>query len=269
MKYLFLIALLIAVIIAAGCVSPPKPTPVVTSIPTPIPVVTSTPTHQPIALFSAIPLSGTAPLTVQFINLATNAETYTWDFGDGSISSLAKPTHTYTNIGKYTVTLTATNALGSDVQKIEGFITVTTYPPPLAIPTTTKPLYQTFKIGESATNGKVRISVNSKNFNDKIDNMAPHNKSYQWLTADITFINSDASEIAYGGYFYLTDADGFSYDEGGWSSFEKQLFSFGNRDVLPGETRRGNIYFEIPKTSKNLKLKYNFGRGQIAVFDLG
>lgn len=209
------------------------------------------------------------PLTVQFINLATNAETYLWDFGDGITSSLAKPTHTYTNIGKYTVTLTATNAIGSDVTKVESFITVTTYPSPSAIPTTTKPLYQTFKIGESATNGKIRINLNSIKFNDKIDNMAPQKVGYHWLTVDTTFVNSDTHEIAYGGFFYLTDADGFSYDEGGWSNFEKPLFSFGNRDVLPGETRRGNLYFQIPKTSKNLKLKYNFGQGQIAVFNLG
>jgi PKD repeat protein len=121
MKYFLFIILLVVVLLISGCVSENKNT-VVTPSPT---LVTSTPTGKPIALFSAIPLSGKPPLTVEFINLATNAETYLWDFGDGSTSSLAKPTHTYTNLGKYAVTLTVTNSVGSDITKVESFITVT------------------------------------------------------------------------------------------------------------------------------------------------
>ena len=42
--------------------------------------------------------------------------TYRWDFGDGSLpSSEASPTHTYTSMGAYTITLTATNSLQQDV----------------------------------------------------------------------------------------------------------------------------------------------------------
>ncbi len=40
--------------------------------------------------------------------------TYSWDFGDGNTSDDQDPSHTYENVGSYTVTLTVTNAGGSD-----------------------------------------------------------------------------------------------------------------------------------------------------------
>src|SRR2546422_5807582 len=38
--------------------------------------------------------------------------TYSWDFGDGSTSSLPAPTHTYTAVASFTVTLTVTDKDG-------------------------------------------------------------------------------------------------------------------------------------------------------------
>jgi PKD repeat protein len=43
----------------------------------------------------------------------TNAVSYKWNFGDGTISTLQNPTHTYTNPGKYTITLSASNSCGA------------------------------------------------------------------------------------------------------------------------------------------------------------
>ena len=39
----------------------------------------------------------TNPLTVQYTNLSTNANSYEWHFGDGSVSTQQNPTHVYTN----------------------------------------------------------------------------------------------------------------------------------------------------------------------------
>ncbi len=50
---------------------------------------------------------------VNFNNLTTNANSYSWDFGDGNISSETNPSHQYNLNGEYTVTLTATNDCGT------------------------------------------------------------------------------------------------------------------------------------------------------------
>ncbi len=66
----------------------------------------------PKAAFDAtpgIPLTASVPLMVSFTNLSTNADSYLWDFGDGSTSTQTNPQHTYTTKGSFTVKLTATN----------------------------------------------------------------------------------------------------------------------------------------------------------------
>ena len=83
----------------------------------------------PIASFSADKTSGTAPLTVTFTDLSTNLPTsWNWNFGDDSTSTFQNPTHTYTSAGSYTVSLTATNAAGSDTKTIANYITVPAIP---------------------------------------------------------------------------------------------------------------------------------------------
>lgn len=50
---------------------------------------------------------------IEFFNNTRNGHTYEWDFGDGTKSTEENPKKTYTNKGKYTVTLTATSKKGS------------------------------------------------------------------------------------------------------------------------------------------------------------
>ena len=65
--------------------------------------------------FRATPTIGTPPLTVTFINDTLGSVTsWQWDFGDGSSSTAANPTHVYTASGEYSVSLTATGPGGSD-----------------------------------------------------------------------------------------------------------------------------------------------------------
>ncbi|MBK8620301.1 MAG: PKD domain-containing protein [Saprospiraceae bacterium] len=53
--------------------------------------------------------------TVTFTNTSTNATSYSWDFGDGNLSTATNPVHTYGDDGFYTVVLTAFNSCGPDV----------------------------------------------------------------------------------------------------------------------------------------------------------
>ena len=52
---------------------------------------------------------------VTLTNTSTNAVSYLWSFGDGTTSTLLNPVHTYLADGSYTITMTATNACGSNV----------------------------------------------------------------------------------------------------------------------------------------------------------
>ena len=78
----------------------------------------------PVANFMANTTAGTAPLAVQFADMSTNTPTsWLWDFGDNATSDQQHPVHTYETEGTYSVTLTATNAAGSDTETKIGYIT--------------------------------------------------------------------------------------------------------------------------------------------------
>jgi PKD repeat protein len=58
------------------------------------------------AAFSATPVSGTAPLIVQFSDESIgDVGGWEWDLGDGTLLPVHSPSHTYTEPGTYTVTL--------------------------------------------------------------------------------------------------------------------------------------------------------------------
>ncbi len=63
----------------------------------------------PIADFSFVPLTPTANVPTSFTNLSTNANRYTWDFGDNIASSEMNPVHQFTKTGNFKVCLTAFN----------------------------------------------------------------------------------------------------------------------------------------------------------------
>ncbi len=90
------------------------------------------PTTPPTANFTADNTSTCTGL-VNFTDLSTNGPTsWNWNFGDGNTSTLQNPTHQYTANGTYTVTLTATNANGSDVATQTAYITVNMPQAPVA-----------------------------------------------------------------------------------------------------------------------------------------
>ena len=101
----------------------------------------------PVARFSATPTTGTTPLMVQFRDTSTNTpKSWLWNFGDGSSSSVRDPVHTYSTPGTYTVTLTATNAAGSNVATETHLISVN-------VAQAVTPLVPTYAVTTAATTG--------------------------------------------------------------------------------------------------------------------
>jgi len=69
--------------------------------------------NNPTACFTADD-SVFVDVPIQFTNCSQEAISYNWNFGDGGTSTDASPSHTYAANGNYIVTLTVTNAEGSN-----------------------------------------------------------------------------------------------------------------------------------------------------------
>ena len=116
--------------------------------------------NPPVANFTGNPTSGTAPLTVNFTDTSTNSPTsWSWTFGDGGTSTAQNPSH------QYTVSLTATNAYGSDGETKTNYITVNP-PAPVA------------NFSGTPTSGNAPLTVN---FTDSSTNSPT---SWSWTFGD-------------------------------------------------------------------------------------
>jgi gliding motility-associated-like protein len=81
--------------------------------------------QAPVANFSANPTGGCSPLIVNFQDLSTgNPVSWNWDFGNGNTSVLQNPSATYFIPGTYTVSLTVTNASGTNTLTRTQYLTV-------------------------------------------------------------------------------------------------------------------------------------------------
>jgi len=80
----------------------------------------------PVADFQADATDVFTGAVVTFTDLSTNnPTTWDWDFGDQGTSTMQNPTHTYTEAGVYTVSLTTSNEGGSNTVTKTDYITVT------------------------------------------------------------------------------------------------------------------------------------------------
>jgi PKD repeat protein len=116
---------------------------------------------NPVANFTASPTNGVAPLWVFFNNLSSGAASYKWDFGDGHTSTEFNPVNIYSNdsnVGIYTVSLTAATAGGTNVLTRTNYVVVTNALANfIAGPTSgVAPLYVSFTNLTSGANGATR-----------------------------------------------------------------------------------------------------------------
>jgi len=157
---------------------------------------------------SANVTSGPSPLSVAFTGYYIgNPNSYLWDFGDGTTSTSANPTHTYSNVlgGQFTVVYTAYNtngtysgnaaagAKGSTATSTNtNFITLFT---PLPIPSfTTSPT--TLDTGSSVTLTNTSLYATSYSINYGDGNIV--NPGNSFTTNSHTYINSANTDAIYG-----------------------------------------------------------------------
>jgi PKD repeat protein len=125
--------------------------------------------QPPVADFTAAPVSGSAPLSVDFKDTSTNLPTsWAWDFdNNGSVDATTQnPTFSYAVPGTYSVKLTSTNTAGSDSETKTNLITVG---PPLTFATFT-PTADSFVSSTSVstnygTNAALRVRDSSTIYN--------------------------------------------------------------------------------------------------------
>lgn len=79
--------------------------------------------------FAGQPTSGYVPMAVEFLDLTPGSPTqWWWDFGDGVVSHLQHPSHTYWRPGRYTVRLTVNGPDGEFSRERSSYIHVLTVP---------------------------------------------------------------------------------------------------------------------------------------------
>jgi len=158
--------------------------------------------QPPVADFTATPLSGVAPLTVNFANESTGgaATGFAWDFDNNGTtdSTVANPTFTYTTAGTRTVKLTVTNAAGSNTVTRASYISVTALQPPVAeftaVPLTgNAPLTVNFA---NATTGGGTISYAWDFDNNGTTDSTVANPSFTYTTAGVRTVKLTASNAA-------------------------------------------------------------------------
>lgn len=111
----------------------------------------STVNQQPVAVMSATPTNGLAPLDVSFSAAGTadpdnDPLTYAWDFGDGTTASGASAAKTYDTNGVYTATLTVADGKGG-VGTTSAVITVGNRAPTVTIESPSGSLL--YKVGDT------------------------------------------------------------------------------------------------------------------------
>lgn len=152
-----------------------------------------------------------------------------------------------------------TNVSAKVTSNVSAAVTITP-----SITNTSHPL----SIGQSATDGKAKVTVNSITFKDKLSDPVP---SYaigkKYLIVDITYENLQQNKTADANLnaMAVTDAGGYAFEKASDVLLENPFI--GNT-ILPQQNRTGNMLFIVPPEATFLKFQYDFGDQIVATFQL-
>jgi PKD repeat protein len=164
-----------------------------------------------------------AGLSVSFTAVATNTDTYAWDFGDSQTSTEANPVHSYTGGGDYDVKLKVTGEGGTAEKKIK---------------VTVSPNAEDIKVmltgGPSATNGKTWVlKTSSITDGDGASAVEPSMlvliptpaDFYSWLGRERLDGKKDEYTFKYNGSYTITTKND--------TSIAMSIFAFANGITVP------------------------------------
>ncbi len=131
-------------------------------------------------------------------------------------------------------------------------------------PSATPTAIQTHGIGQSTSDGNTSITVNGVRYTHVIDEKndgsggtkAESNGKFLIMNVTIENISPD-KDFSYPGYQFIILADGHIYEED--ASASKLLAKqFNGTHIVPGERRTGELTFQIPEESNDLKLRFEY-----------
>jgi PKD repeat protein len=106
-------------------------------------------------------------------------ESYTWDFGDGTTSTEENPSHSYSNVGSYSVSVEASSELSSNTQTR----IIEVFSPVKADFTPSSTIIETGGEIQFEDNSTGDISSYCWNFGDSTENITEQNPSHKYLSA--------------------------------------------------------------------------------------
>jgi hypothetical protein len=161
------------------------------------------------------------------------------------------------------------NATATITMNASATMTANVTPAATPSPTPTFPT-QPLSIGQSASDGKGKLTLNSITFREKMGDPTP---SYaigkKYLIVDITYENLqrnvsteiDLTRMA------VKDAGGYAFDQVEDVTLEKPFSVYG-KTVPAQENRTGNLLFVVPPEATFLKFSFDFGEQKIALFQI-
>lgn len=207
--------------------------------------------EPPSAEISANPETGTAPLTVEFSADESSdpdgeIESYEWEFGDGSARRGREVTNEFKEGGDYTVTLTV---IDDDEASETAEKTISVDP-------------ETYYVGESASNGSVRITLQDASIAETIDDWnAGGGRQFVILEINVRALEGEQYPSK-SLNFTLEESDGREQTVSLATSALDDYFS--SNILEEGQSSRGKIAFEARESSDYYRLIYDApGQGLI------